>query len=105
MTPFDRHVFVCLHQRPEGDPRGSCAPKGSAQVLDLLKGEVHRRGLEGVRVQRAGCLDQCEKGVSVVVYPEATWYGRVAPADCAEIVERHLVGGNPVERLRTDKEA
>ena len=101
MSLFGKHVFICLHQRPAGDPRGDCSSKGSAQVLDLLKGEVHSRGLKGVRVQRAGCLDQCEKGVSVVVYPEATWYGGVKPADCAEIVEGHLVGGKPVERLRT----
>ena len=36
----------------------------------------------------------------MVVYPEAVWYGNVRPEDAAEIVDRHLVGGQPVERLR-----
>jgi (2Fe-2S) ferredoxin len=53
-----------------------------------------------VRINKAGCLDQCEHGPMVVVYPEAVWYGKVRPEDAAEIVEEHLVGGRPVERLR-----
>jgi (2Fe-2S) ferredoxin len=58
-------------------------------------------GLGGkVRINKSGCLDQCEHGPTVVVYPEAVWYGNVKPEDAAEIVEEHLVGGRPVERLR-----
>ncbi len=58
-------------------------------------------GLAGrVRINKSGCLDQCEHGPTVVVYPEAVWYGHVRPEDAAEIVEEHLVGGRPVERLR-----
>jgi (2Fe-2S) ferredoxin len=53
-----------------------------------------------IRANKAGCLDQCELGVSVVVYPEGVWYGRVTLDDVNEIVERHLIGGTPVERLR-----
>jgi (2Fe-2S) ferredoxin len=53
-----------------------------------------------VRINKSGCLDQCEHGPTVVVYPEAVWYGNVTPADAAEIVEEHLVNGRPVERLR-----
>ena len=52
------------------------------------------------RVNSAGCLDACDRGVAVVVYPEGVWYGGVTVADVPEIVERHLVGGQPVERLR-----
>ena len=53
-----------------------------------------------MRANKSGCLDQCEHGPTVVVYPDAVWYGGVTEADVAEIVERHLVGGEPVERLR-----
>jgi (2Fe-2S) ferredoxin len=58
-------------------------------------------GLTGkIRINKAGCLDQCEHGPLMVVYPEAVWYGDVQPEDAAEIVSEHLVGGRPVERLR-----
>jgi (2Fe-2S) ferredoxin len=66
-----------------------------------MKDAVKEAGLKGrVRVNEAGCLDQCEHGLVVVVYPEAVWYGFVQPKDVAEIVEQHLKHGRPVERLR-----
>jgi (2Fe-2S) ferredoxin len=62
-------------------------------------------GLGGkVRINKSGFLDQCEHGPTVVVYPEAVWYGNVRPEDAAEIVTEHLVGGRPVERLRIAEE-
>ena len=99
--PFTRHVFICTNERPPGHPKGDCSSKGSPEVVAAFKAELARRGLKGtIRAQRAGCLDNCALGVSVVVYPEAVWYGHVTVADVAEIVERHLVGGEPVARLR-----
>lgn len=100
---FDKHVFICQNERQPEDPRGCCSAKDSAKVLDRMKELAHKRGLKGrVRVNKAGCLDQCALGVSIVVYPEGVWYGRVKPDDVEEIVDQHLVGGKPVERLRTD---
>ncbi len=101
MPLYERHVFVCTNVREAGHPRGCCAAKDSPKVRELLKAEVEKRGLKKrVRVNQAGCLDQCEHGVTVVVYPEQVWYGFVKPEDVAEIVEQHLLGGQPVERLR-----
>jgi (2Fe-2S) ferredoxin len=58
-------------------------------------------GLAGrVRINKSGCLDQCEHGPTVVVYPDAVWYGGVKPEDAEEIVSGHLIAGRPVERLR-----
>jgi (2Fe-2S) ferredoxin len=57
-----------------------------------------------VRINKSGCLDQCEHGPTVVVYPDAVWYGHVQPEDAEEIVTEHLVGGRPVERLRLAEE-
>jgi (2Fe-2S) ferredoxin len=98
---FERHVFICVNRREPGNPKGSCAEKGSEAVRDEFKRLLHERGIKGrIRANAAGCLDQCSRGVSVVVYPEQVWYGRVAVADVSEIVERHIFGGVPVERLR-----
>jgi len=97
---YERHVFVCENRRPDGHPRGCCAGKGGAEVKEALKAELKARGLQArVRANSAGCLDACEQGAAMVVYPEGVWYGGVTPEDVPEIVERHLVGGEPVERL------
>jgi (2Fe-2S) ferredoxin len=101
MPLYERHVFVCGNTREAGHPRGCCAAKGSESVRDALKNELKTRGLnKRMRINQAGCLDQCEHGVTVVVYPEQVWYGFVKPSDVPEIVESHLIGGQPVERLR-----
>jgi (2Fe-2S) ferredoxin len=98
---FRHHVFVCENLRAEDDPRGSCGRKGSAEIRKALKEELKRRGLDKqIRANASGCLDACAFGPSIVVYPEGVWYGHVSVADVPEIVERHLVGGEPVERLR-----
>jgi (2Fe-2S) ferredoxin len=97
---FERHVFVCENRRPAGHPKGCCATRGGAEVREALKEALRARGLQDrVRANSAGCLDACERGVVLVVYPEGTWYGGVTAADVPEIVESHLVGGKPVERL------
>ena len=101
MPHFDRHVFVCINDRDPSDARGSCTARGGVEVRDALKSMLKDRGLaKKIRANAAGCLDQCAQGVTVVVYPEQVWYGKVTPADVQEIVESHLVGGIPVERLR-----
>jgi len=98
---FRYHVFVCENRRDPSDPRGCCAARGGEAVREALKAELKRRGLKGtVRANAAGCLDACATGPSMVVYPEGVWYGRVTPEDVPEIVDRHLLRGEPVERLR-----
>ena len=100
MPSLQRHVFVCINERAADNPKGCCKLKGGIDVRDRLKAELSSRGLSKIiRANNAGCLDQCEHGVTVVVYPEQVWYGHVTPADVAEIVERHLIGGQVVERL------
>jgi (2Fe-2S) ferredoxin len=98
--PYARHVFTCTNRRPDGSPRGCCATKGGDEVRLELKKELDAHGVAGVRSNGAGCLDACEEGVAMVIYPDNVWYGRVTKADVKEIVEEHLVGGRPVERLR-----
>ena len=101
MAPFERHVFICGNQREPGHPRGCCDPTGGDALQKVFKKAIAERGLRGrVRANRAGCLDQCEHGPTVVVYPDGVWYGGVTADDVAEIVDTHLAGGEPVARLR-----
>jgi hypothetical protein len=75
MSKFAHHIFVCINERPKGDPRGCCSALGSVGLHAFFKKEVERLGLKGiVRANKAGCLDQCEYGPSVVIYPEGVWY-------------------------------
>ena len=101
MSRYDKHVFVCNNNRPDGHPRGSCGGKGSEQLVQLFRQEIAKHGGGGqVRTNKCGCLDACEDGPVVVVYPEAVWYGNVKPEDVDTIVEKHIVGGTPVEERR-----
>ena len=105
MPAYERHIFVCCNARPEGAPRCSCTCDGSSALHAELKQQAKAAGLGSrVRINKSGCLDQCEHGPMVVVYPEAVWYGHVQPGDAAEIVAEHLVAGRPVERLRVASE-
>jgi len=106
MPSLQRHVFVCINERAPDNPKGCCKLKGGVEVRDRLKAELSARGLSKViRANNAGCLDQCERGVTVVVYPEQVWYGHVTEDDIPEIVEKHLVGGEVVARLMLPDQA
>jgi len=101
LAPYFRlHVFFCTNQRGADDPRGCCADKGAVALRDHLKQRVKQAGLKGVRVNNAGCLDRCSLGPVLVVYPDGIWYGADSIADIDQIVDQHLLGGKPVERLQ-----
>lgn len=105
MPLFEHHVFVCHNTRPPDAPRPSCTADGKSDLHTRLQQLSREAGLQGkVRINKSGCLDQCEHGPTVVVYPEAVWYGNVRPEDAAEVVAEHLVAGRPVERLRIAEE-
>ncbi len=105
MPPFTSHIFVCCNQRQPGHSRGCCDPEGQGQLRDCFKQELKRRGLGPlVRANQAGCLDQCELGPTVVIYPQAIWYGGVTPTDVPRIIEETVVGGRVIEELRIPDE-
>jgi len=94
MGPFERHVFVCTS--------GTVCPieARSLEVHARLKEMIKSAGLKTrIRINHAGCMDQCGHGPMVVVYPEDIWYCGVTPDDVEEIVQSHLIGGTPVQRL------
>ena len=103
MAYYQRHIFFCVNDRGPGSERPSCNMCGSAQSREYAKKRIKELGLAGagkVRVNQSGCLDRCEEGPVCVVYPEGTWYTYVDETDIDEIVESHLAGGTPVERLK-----
>jgi len=94
------HVIVCTTTRPPGNPRGSCGEKGSRDYIGLLFQEIEKHDLFGqVLITESSCLGPCMVGPTLVVYPDGTWYKGVKPQDIPEIVEEHIVKGNPVQRL------
>lgn len=100
MAAFTHHIFVCCNQREPGHPRGCCDPAGSEALRECFKKELKARGLKAsVRANSAGCLDQCELGPVVVIYPQAIWYGRVTPEDVPHIVEQSVVQNKVVDEL------
>ena len=101
MPEFEHHLFICTNERDPDASRPSCLPRGGKKLKSALKDAIKHAGLKHrVRANESGCLDQCEHGPVVVVYPEAVWYGFVRLGDVDEIVSSHLIHGRPVERLR-----
>ena len=94
MPKFTHHIFVCCNQREPGCSRGCCDPDGSERLRSAFKAEVRKRGLDPlVRANTSGCLDQCELGPTVVIYPQGIWYGKVKPEDVPRIIEETVIGG------------
>ena len=96
---YSTHVFCCVNERRAGHPRGCCVDKGAVALQDYMKKMGKERNIKGLRVNKAGCLDRCELGPTMVIYPEGVWYHYKTEADVDEILERHVIGGERVERL------
>ncbi len=97
---YRHHVFVCMNDRPAEHPRGCCGSERGGQIRDALARHMRATGAGQSRANKSGCLDRCELGPCLVVYPEQVWY-RIddIETDVAAIVQEHLVGGRVVARL------
>lgn len=101
MSYYSHHVFFCCNQR-DGE-RVCCNDRGAQAMRDYAKARIKKLGLAGkghVRINQAGCLDRCEEGPTLVVYPEGIWYTYVDQQDVDEIIDEHLMKGVIVDRLR-----
>jgi (2Fe-2S) ferredoxin len=100
MAPFTHHIFICCNQRPPGAARQCCDPEGSQVLRKLFKEELKKQGCGPlVRSSHSGCLDQCELGPTIVIYPQAIWYGGVKPEDVPRIVEKTIKQGEILDDL------
>ena len=96
---FEKHIFICTNQRPVGGKK-SCGEACGLELVREFKKQLKDQNLNGrMRAQKSGCLDACEYGPTVVVYPEGVYYGGVTPKDVSEIVNEHLLNDRPVNRL------
>lgn len=101
MSYYQRHLFFCTNHR-EGGRKPSCENCAATKMRAYAKARVKKLGLAGpggVRINSAGCLDRCEEGPVLVVYPEGTWYTYVDKEDIDELIDQHIVAGRPVPRL------
>lgn len=96
---YRMHVFCCTNERPETHPRGSCARAGSVKLRNYMKARAKELGLQDVRINSAGCLDRCELGPAVVIYPEGIWYKMETFDDVDEILTQHIQNGQTVTKL------
>jgi (2Fe-2S) ferredoxin len=101
---YDKHIFICTNQRPEGAARKSCGEAHGLDIVDAFKKQLKALNLQiPVRAQKAGCLDICDYGQTVVVYPEGVFYVGVETTDVPEIIHEHIQNNRPVTRLVLDK--
>lgn len=104
---FETHVFSCINERPDGHMRGCCKSRGAVPLQNYLKARMKELGLLGkMRANKAYCLDRCEDGPVLVVYPQGIWYHYKTKEDIDEIINTHLINGQCVDRLKLphDKE-
>ncbi len=100
MPAFTCHLFVCCNRREPGHSRGCCDPEGNETLRERFKQEFKRRGLGPLyRANKAGCLDQCELGPTVVIYPQGIWYGGVTLEDVPRIIDETILDGRVLKDL------
>ena len=101
---YARHVFCCVNEREDGHIRGCCKAKGSMALRDYMKTRAKELKLRKTRINQSLCLDRCELGPTMVIYPEGVWYSYKNEADVDEILQTHLVEGGRVKRLMLQPE-
>ena len=100
MSYYKHHVFFCTNLRDSGEQ--CCEQCNATEIRNYAKARIKELGLSGegkIRINSAGCLDRCELGPVLVVYPDNIWYSYIDREDVDEIIDKHLIGGEVVERL------
>ena len=96
---YRKHIFCCVNERASDHPRSCCSARGSIELRAYMKKRAKELGLNDIRVNNAGCLERCELGPTMVIYPQGNWYHYNSTEDIEEILQCDVIDGNPVERL------
>lgn len=104
MAQPERYLFVCINERAEGHPRGSCMQRGASDVFTELREAQGRHDVLNVKVVYAGCMEACTAGPVVAVMPDNVWYGGVTEEDCDTIMTEHCRDGRVVPMLLLTEE-
>ena len=97
---YDIHIFCCTNDRPETHrPAAVVWLKERGSYVIICAGVPWCLGLGGIRVNHAGCLNRCELGPTMVIYPEGVWYTYACEDDIDEILKSHVMHGRYVKRL------
>jgi len=100
MPKYNKHIFICVNERDEMNPKGDCSRCGGMDIRMKFVQLINQNGLKGkVRANKSGCLDACEMGAALVIYPNNIWYTHVSLDDVEEIFETSVINDNVVERL------
>ena len=106
MVPkYDKHIFICINERDENNPKGDCTRCGGKDIRMKFVQLINQYGLKGkIRANKSGCLDACELGAAVVIYPDNIWYTRVSVNDVDEIFKTSILKNGVVKRLVATKD-
>ena len=96
---YDRHVFFCTNERSANHPKGCCRSKNSLILRNYMKRKTKSLGIKKIRINLSGCLDRCEFGPVMVIYPEGVWYKAKLESDIDLIITEHLLKGKIVKKL------
>jgi len=89
-VPYRRMIFICTNAEVK-DGRPACGLRGGPMICEAIKSEVKSRGLKGkIRALKSGCMDLCEKGPNVMVYPEGNLHSGVTEEDIPKLLRKYL---------------
>ena len=98
--PFEKIIFVCTNKRDKDD-RVSCARMGGCDLREALKDLVKSKGLKKkVRVSTSGCMDVCEDGPNIMIFPDNVWLAKVKKSDLVGILDAIVTSieeGTPID--------
>ena len=86
---FEKYILICVNERPDGE-RVACGTSFCGKDLAAsLKDAVKKAGQANrIRVSKTLCLDVCEQGPNVLVYPDNFWFKQVTLGDVPAILDK-----------------